>query len=240
MDVEIVLVRHGESERNLSCDHAREGRPEWLARQMREETEEELWPLTETGRDQARRTGAWIRENVGSAFDVGVCSPYVRARDTAHLLGFDVNWREDERVRERLWGDYCAAGLEPYTVDGYLQHLAECADFTWKTPFPGGERLADLVPRVSEFLHELLAQASARAIVVCHGGTLRAMQMVLERLPEGEHRRMAPVRLSNGCIMQFQLSFVDGDRSRWAGRWRLAQPNIEGAPVSPWRDLAGL
>ncbi|MGV3617882.1 MAG: histidine phosphatase family protein [Fimbriimonas sp.] len=239
MKVELLCVRHGESVRNLSCDYARTGDHTWLERHMREETEEEAWPLTEEGWRQAERTGAWIRARYGSEFDFAVTSPFVRAKQTAEGLGLGLTWREDARVREREWGDYCAVGVEPYTVDAYLQDIARSSVFDWRSPFPGGESLADVVPRVRPFLLELLAgmKDGDRAIVVSHGGTMRTMQMVLERLPDAEHARMRDFRMSNGCVITFRLDVSDADPTVWTGEARQDHPAFPAYPSTDWGPI---
>jgi 2,3-bisphosphoglycerate-dependent phosphoglycerate mutase len=239
MTFEVLLVRHGESVRNLSCDYARQGDSELLARQMVEETEESLWPLTEKGIEQANTSGAWIRARYGSDFQTAISSPFIRARDTAEHLGLGLDWRTDERIREREWGDYCAEGLEPYTVDAYLQDLAMCSAFHWRSPFPGGESLADVVPRVRPFVMELIAAAQDgdRAIVVSHGGTMRAMQLVFERLAPEEHTKLLNYRMSNGCVILYRLEVDDKDRKLWTGESKQAHPAFPAIPETDWKPF---
>lgn len=239
MRFEVLLVRHGESIRNLSCDYAREGNRSLLERQMVEETEESLWPLTETGIQQAKASGAWIRAHYGADFQTATSSPFVRARDTAEHLGLGLSWREDDRIREREWGDYCAEGLEPYTVDAYLQDLAHCSAFHWRSPFPGGESLADVVPRVQPFVMELIVNAKDgdRAIVVSHGGTMRAMQLVFERLTPEQHEQLLDRRMSNGCVILYRLDVDDANRTKWSGESKQAHPAFPALPETDWQKF---
>jgi broad specificity phosphatase PhoE len=207
---------------------------------MREDTEESEWPLTERGWQQAAATGAWIQERYGRDFEAAISSPFLRARQTAEGLGLGLTWRTDERIREREWGDYAAEGFGPYTVEEYLRDLAECSRFNWRTPFPGAERLADLVPRCRAFVQDLLANLNGgRAIVVSHGGTLRAIQMVLERLPEGEDARLPHTPMTNGTVLMYRLTLEDLDRSRWTGEAKQAHPGVGGLPEGDWRALVG-
>lgn len=71
----LVIVRHAE---------AAAGHPD------------ELRPLTSEGRNQARRLGARLRAD-GLAPDAVVCSPLLRARETARALGLG-----EPEVDERL------------------------------------------------------------------------------------------------------------------------------------------
>src|SRR5947207_2569064 len=104
--VHLVLVRHGESIRNYLTDLARAGHPALLVQHLRTCPEESEWPLTELGLRQAAIAGDFIRAEIGSSFDKGFVSPFVRAQQTAAGLGFDINWQIDPLLRERLWGDY--------------------------------------------------------------------------------------------------------------------------------------
>lgn len=240
MKVEILLVRHGESIRNLSCDYARQGDHTLLERQMLEDTEESLWPLTEKGIEQAEASGAWIRAHYGVDFQTSVCSPFVRARDTAEHLGLGLTWREDERIREREWGDYCAEGPGLYTAEEYLQDLARCSIFDWRSPFPGGESIADVVPRVKPLVLELIAGSKDgdRAILVSHGGTMRAMQLVFERLEPAQHERLLNYRMSNGCVIVYRLDVDDADPTMWIGESMQAHPAYPAIPNTEWRPIA--
>lgn len=237
---ELILVRHGESTHNYSCDLAREGDRALLERQLRDEQDEAPWPLTELGYAQARLAAEWIRRNLGTEFAAAYVSPFVRARETADELRLPVEWTVDDRLRERFWGDYCAEGFAPYTVDAYLSDLAVCANFTWKTPFPGGESILDVVPRVQAFLLQTLAaHAGERTIAVTHGGTIRALQYVLEHVQPGD-KLCRDHRLSNCCIVMYRLDIRDLARLDWDGEFRTAHPALPNAPQTDWQPIGEL
>lgn len=237
--VELVLVRHGESVRNYACDLAREGQASMLEIQMREEQDEATWPLTELGHEQAARAGNWIRDVLGNDFQAAYVSTFLRARQTAEGLGLGLNWQPDERIREREWGDYEAAGFPKYTVHDYLTDLAICAQPGWKSPYPGAESVWDMVPRVTDFLRTALTATKDGCIIaVSHGGTIRSMQMVLEHIHPGE--KLAPDRrLSNCCVVMYRLSNIDLDRMSWTGDVRTAHPALPDVPETAWEPLGG-
>jgi broad specificity phosphatase PhoE len=235
--VELVFVRHGESVRNLSCDLAREGRPEELERQMVEEQEEAAWPLTPLGHEQAIKAGAWLKANLPGDYQAAYVSPFRRARQTADDLGLGLDWIQDDRLREREWGEYTTPGTPEYTPEQYLADLAVCADLEWKTPYPDAESIMDLVPRVSDFLRDALRRTpSGRIIAVTHGGTIRALQVVLEQLHRGE--RLAPDRrLSNCCVVLYRIYDIDLERMEWKGEVRTAHPVLPGVPQTNWEPV---
>src|SRR3954452_8298108 len=70
-------------------------------------------PLSALGVEQARALGRWFaRQPVQQRPQVVLCSPYVRARDTARLILDEAGWnagkelrlRVDERLREKEFG----------------------------------------------------------------------------------------------------------------------------------------
>jgi probable phosphoglycerate mutase len=84
--VELILVRHGESEYNVGLSRHLDSR------------------LTERGREQSRKVAAELAELDLGDF-AGIVSPYRRARDTAAIIAeaTGVDFEVDELVRE--WGE---------------------------------------------------------------------------------------------------------------------------------------
>lgn len=235
--IELVLVRHGESVRNYSCDLAREGDEDLLIRQMQDEQDEAAWPLTNVGHQQAEEAGKWIRNTLGKEFDRAYVSTFLRAQQTAEGLGLGLPWQEDERIREREWGDYCAPGYPTYSVADYLADLKVCGELTWKSPYPGSESVRDMVPRVTSFLIDALTETSeGRIILVSHGGTIRSMQVVLEQIRPGD--TLCPDRrLSNCCVVMYRLAAIDLQRMSWQGEVRTAHPALPGEPETEWQEI---
>lgn len=86
MPIDLVLVRHGESEGNVALHHSRRGddsplSPEFLAQHS------SRWRLSDRGRAQAEATGEWLRAQFPEGFGRHYTSEYVRAMETAGLLG---------------------------------------------------------------------------------------------------------------------------------------------------------
>ena len=233
--VEVVLVRHGESVRNHASDLAHRGDPSLLERQMREESDESAWPLTDLGHRQATVAGEWIREHLGASFDAAFVSPYVRTRQTADGLSLGLDWRIDDRLREREWGEYLADG-DSYSAEQYLSDLNQCGQIDWKSRFLGAESVLDMAPRVEDFLRQALSETpKGRIIAVTHGGTIRAVQTIFERLCAGPD--CPDHRLSNCCVVIYRLETLDLVRWNWEGKVRTAHPVISGAPETDWQPI---
>jgi broad specificity phosphatase PhoE len=85
--VRLWLMRHGETEWSLSGAHT--GRTDI--------------PLTERGRENARRMGDLLK---GRTFALVLTSPMVRARDTCTLAGYGHMAETEPDLREWDYGDY--------------------------------------------------------------------------------------------------------------------------------------
>jgi glucosyl-3-phosphoglycerate phosphatase len=154
----ILLARHGETKDNL----------EPIRVQGFRDT-----PLNDTGRQQA----ATLAERVVDAGVVSIwASDLSRARETAEIvgrhLGLDV--RLDARLREAnrgRWEGYTFVDIARTDPTGYAAWLRAGEDFR----FPGGESLLEQQQRVGATLDDVRAAGALPALVVCHGGSIRAM-----------------------------------------------------------------
>ena len=142
----IYLVRHGQTLQNRAG--LLQGRSDF--------------PLNEMGREQARRVGAFFREQ-GVRFDAVYTSPLRRAVQTAALIaGETVPLRVDERLIEMDYGPYEGMDLRAPAPEV----LAFFKDFV-RTPAPEGmEPLSSVVSRMGEFLQEIRGEISGRNILV--------------------------------------------------------------------------
>jgi broad specificity phosphatase PhoE len=125
-------------------------------------------PLNDRGREQARQLAE-------RAAGLGVAALYssqlARALETARIVGerLGLEPRVDERFAESRRGDWegrLLADLERDEPQAWNEWRASDPGFR----FPGGESLAEHVARVGDALREV----EQRALVVCHGGTVRA------------------------------------------------------------------
>lgn len=131
-------------------------------------------PLTDRGREQARRAGMAI----AAAYDVDrvVASDLRRTRETtAELLGtLDVEPTFDRRWRERSFGELQGLTVEE-VFEGHPEYSLLHAGVAGAqaTP-PGGESLIDTRERVIDGWEALVAEAAPdeTVLVVTHGGPL--------------------------------------------------------------------
>jgi broad specificity phosphatase PhoE len=171
----ILLARHGETDWN------RDGR--WQGHTER--------PLNDAGQAQARALGSRL---AGMGIDLLYSSDLARARQTAgaveHATGLEAivdrdlrevdvgQWagctREQARERDPAWYREWVEGA----VEGY----------------PGGETYLELHRRsVRAFLRILEAADGRTAVVVCHGGNVRAIVSEVVGLGADQRWRVAAV-----------------------------------------------
>lgn len=149
----LYLVRHGQSEGNV-------------ARTFHGQTD---YPLTETGREQARQSAEKLR---GVSFTRCCASDLSRAWDTALacLADRDVSPEACPALREQNVGDIEGLTWEemqlryPQVVRPYLE------DWFHMTP-PGGESPEEMTARVAACMDEIIRRGED-TLVVAHYGSM--------------------------------------------------------------------
>jgi probable phosphoglycerate mutase len=144
----LFTVRHGETEWSRSGQH----------------TSHTDLPLTEHGIEQ----GAVVAEKLaGESFELVLCSPLRRARETCRLAGFaDVAELCDD-LPEWDYGEY--EGLTSAQIRDRRPGWV-----LWRDGCPGGESPAEIGARVDPLVAELL-KAQADVALFAHGHVLRVL-----------------------------------------------------------------
>lgn len=181
MPIDLVLVRHGESEQNLASRMKNTGvdlyTPEFRARHVSQHR------LTSKGCEQAKVTGQWLKQNNLGHFDARFVTEYVRGRETAGLLNIDgTPWKQDPNLREREWGN-----LDTLSWEERQDQATQALRFRDTDPFywipPNGESMAQLTRRLLPFFDTLHRECfDKRVIVVCHGEVMWALRTMIERM----------------------------------------------------------
>eukprot|EP01116_Phalansterium_solitarium_P009430 TRINITY_DN23557_c0_g1_i1.p1 TRINITY_DN23557_c0_g1~~TRINITY_DN23557_c0_g1_i1.p1 ORF type:complete len:336 (-),score=84.95 TRINITY_DN23557_c0_g1_i1:335-1315(-) len=178
---DIVLVRHGESEGNLAQRQSRKGDDRfWTDEFGRRHTSD--YRLTDRGRHQALATGEYMRKNCTDRFDAYFVSEYVRAQETAALLGLpNARWSTEFYLAERDKG--VLGGLS------YSKRKSERADvlkMLARDPFfvapPGGESMSNVCLRVDRMLDLWRKLDNKSVVAVCHGNLMMAFRVRLEKM----------------------------------------------------------
>jgi broad specificity phosphatase PhoE len=191
MPSRILLVRHGETAWSATGRHT--GRTDV--------------PLTEEGREMARRLGDRLkREPWGGLPDARVLtSPLSRAAETCELAGFGGRAVESPDLLEWDYGQYegrTGPDIRGSDQPGWL---------IWRHGVPGGETLAEVAARVDRFIDwtaetggvpdpdtTTMHSADNDIVVFAHGHLLRILTARWLGLPPeyGQRLTLGPATLS--------------------------------------------
>lgn len=181
------VVRHGQSAGNVARDLAESGGMEMIDLSWRDIDV----PLSDLGIQQSKALGEWFsRLPKSEQPEVILCSPYLRALQTARLVSSQgalskIPIRLDERLREKEFGI-----LDRLTKWGIKQQhpkLDEQRLHVGKFYFrpPGGESWCDVILRLRS-LHEMITReyAGRRVLVVAHQVIVNCTRYLIEQLNE--------------------------------------------------------
>lgn len=242
MPLNWVLLRHGHSEGNAANERSKKGddalftpdfldRPSWM------------WRLTNFGRWQANGAGNWLRQNFQNRFfDFLFCSEYVRALETAGVLGIPGIWRREINLRERDWGV-----ADVMTMEERRRRFAEEIARRERAPllhaYPGGESLANLF-RVSRHFDTLQRECeSSNVLTVCHGEVmwyirLRLERMTMRQFEELERSKHPYDRIHNCQILHYtRVDPVTGIKATSYQWMRSICPWDQSLSSNEWRPI---
>ncbi len=169
----LILIRHGQSLWNLENRFTG-----WVD-----------VPLTQQGRDEARRAGERLK---GLPIDVAYTSALSRAQNTLQIiletLALDVPVIRDQALNERHYGD-----LQGLNKDELRQQFGEEQVKIWRrsfdTPPPNGEALKNTAERTLPFFERCImgdVRQGKNVLVVAHGNSNRSIVMKLDQLSNEE------------------------------------------------------
>lgn len=182
------VVRHGQSAGNVARDAAEANGLHVIDIATRDIDV----PLSELGRRQSESLGHWFGSLAAPQQpQVLLCSPYVRAQETARLLlggaGITgaVKLRTDERLREKEFG--ILDRLTRLGITEKYPELSEQRSHVGKFYFrpPGGESWCDVILRLRSLLEMITREyAGQRVLVVAHQVTVSCMRYLIEQMDE--------------------------------------------------------
>jgi broad specificity phosphatase PhoE len=191
MPKRLVLVRHGQSEGNLTHRLIEAGQKHLIPPEIMDIPRWQ-WRLTPKGRNQAKYAGAWIRSNIPVRFDRGFVSWYIRALETAGYLDIsEILWRPSWYIRERDYGTFDAFPPDFNEEEYRRRDALRKVDRAFWSP-EGGESIAQALHRVDRInftLHRDCEQENV--IAVMHGETMWALRIIYERLSPQEFQDLA-------------------------------------------------
>lgn len=181
----LVLVRHGESQRNVGKKAAQAAGHLEYGGGLRDMDV----PLTARGKKQAEATGKYLAQRF--RFNRVHVSPYLRTVHTAQLMmkhfDHECDLTYEERIREKEFGildGLTKAGISKKYPDE-LRRRERDGKYYYRPP--GGESYPDVAVRVHSFLGTLVRDCRKQSVlVVCHSVVVLTFRRLLERLTEQE------------------------------------------------------
>lgn len=197
--IDLVLVRHGESEANVMIEMKKHGDFSGQQAMTKVNRHDSMMRLSDLGRTQARAVGAWLNANVGD-FDRFYVSQYVRTKETAGEMGLNnALWQADLMIRERDQGLQDGQGDVRMGLSEDEEQRVEKSPMYWAPV--AGESMADLCVRVRHFLHRLqIAATGMKVVIVCHYRTIHAFRLLLEDTSQAQYEAVLSEKMPNGCI----------------------------------------
>jgi 2,3-bisphosphoglycerate-dependent phosphoglycerate mutase len=204
--IELVALRHGQSAANVAFPRADAAGSEDSGLTGPDADV----ALTDLGRQQAVAVGRWLAGR-DPLPDIVICSPYLRAQETARLTLAELSTQDrpavrvDERLRDRELGV-----LEMLTSAAIRRrHPDEAQRRAWMSDFlyrpAGGESMADVALRVRSFVTDALRRHHGqRVFVVGHDATVLMLRLAIEDLTDTAAHAAGPVR--------------NASLTRWIGR----------------------
>jgi broad specificity phosphatase PhoE len=184
----------------------RHGQTDWNA-ELRLQGQKDI-PLNDTGRTQAARNGRELAKLIDAPdqFDF-VASPLGRTRETMEIIlaQFGLSkerYRRDVGVIEITFGDWEGYTFEELRVennDAVEERLAN----KWNFVQPNGESYQMMCDRVAVWLKTVTRDT----VVVCHGGTIRALMVLLTNMPTAQAAELS--------IPQDRIYQWDGRQGSW-------------------------
>ncbi|HSI53042.1 MAG: histidine phosphatase family protein [Ramlibacter sp.] len=185
------IVRHGQSAGNVARDAA-----EAAGLRVIDIAHRDIdVPLSELGREQSIALGHWFGAlSAARRPQVLLCSPYVRAQETARLMleggGFtrdDLRLRVDERLREKEFG--ILDRLTRFGIKHKYPELDEQRAHVGKFYFrpPGGESWCDVILRLRSLLEMVTREyRGQRVLVVGHQVIVNCMRYLVDCMDEAQ------------------------------------------------------
>ena len=166
--IDLFIMRHGQSEADILDVH--EGRADF--------------PLTDLGREQARRAAEWFAARY--SVDRILSSTLKRASETARIIGEALGVRVEDDAQLMEFNNGELAGLSRDESSRRFGHMfATRRELALHQSFPGGETPIEFRARAETVLSRLLEETpdGSKLLLVSHGGMTNMLFRAFMRLP---------------------------------------------------------
>ncbi len=176
----ILIVRHGQTDVNLE-------------RRLQGLTDN---PLNDTGREQAQIAKQKLEDE---PIDLIICSPLVRARETADIInkGRNIKIIYDDRIIERDFGEFEGDYIKNYDMYEFWSYKAN-------KKYEKAENIKEFFSKIYSFLDDIKEKYKGKNILlVAHSGVSIAVKCYFEGIPEDD--KLVEIRLKNCEIAKYEV-----------------------------------
>jgi len=184
-DLELWLIRHGETAWSLSGAH----------------TSRTDIPLTDRGRERARKIHDYLR---GKTFSMVLTSPLLRARETCAIAGYGDVAQIDDDLCEWNYGIY-----EGRTTSDIQKEVPGWS--VWTSPIIDGETIDQVAERANRVIAHAAAKGGSVALFA-HGHILRILAACWIQSPPVMGSRLA---LGTGTVSTLGFEHVTRVITLW-------------------------
>jgi broad specificity phosphatase PhoE len=184
-DLELWLIRHGETEWSLSGAH----------------TSRTDISLTDRGRQRAQKIRQYLQ---GKSFSMVLTSPMQRARETCSIAGFGDAAQIDSDLSEWNYGIY-----EGRTTKDIQKEVPDWS--VWSSPIIDGETIDQVAERANRVIARAAAKGGSVALFA-HGHILRILAACWIQSPPIMGSRLA---LGTGTVSTLGFEHVTRVISMW-------------------------
>ena len=239
------IVRHGESAGNVARDAADAAGLADIDIEARDVDVE----LSRLGEQQSQALGLWFADmQPADRPDVILCSPYLRARQTAQtirdaadLAGDKCIFVIDERLREKEFG--ILDRLTRFGIEQRHPEHAAARSRVGKFYFrpPAGESWCDVILRLRSVLDTIsIHYGGQRVLIVAHQVVVLCLRYLLENMDEKTILAIdAEGDVANCSVTEYRLPDTADGTTLELTRYNFVAPlQREGAPVTAEPDRA--
>ncbi len=153
-------------------------------------------PLNENGIAQAEQTKNNLK-NID--FDIILCSPLARARQTAQTINKEKNLNIifDDRLRERNYGEFEGASKASFNYNDFWA-------YNKNLKYQKAENVQDFFGRISDFLDDIKNKYPNKSVlVVCHAGVIKAIECYANKMLRDEE--IGPFLPDNASVLEYNI-----------------------------------
>ena len=158
--------------------------------------------LNEKGKEQAEETKKLL---AGKDIDLIICSPLIRARQTAEIInkGRNIPIIFEDGISERNFGEFEGHSTSEFDFEAFWSYQKNLK-------YEEAENIRDFFERVYSCIKKIQVEnESKKVLIVSHGGVSIPIQCYFDGIPNKE--TLLPLAIGNCQIIEYETEKVKDD-----------------------------